>query len=270
MGNLNVATPTRDLVDTLEQIYRQYHQRAYVNPDPLAFLYDWEAVKDREIVGLVAACLAYGRVAQILKSVSAVIEKLGPSPYRFVTRKTLKIMQETFSGFRHRFADGDQMAALLYGAGRVIRQFGSLENSLAASLTPDGVNTLSALNHFYHHLTRGRCSPGHLLPDPGKTSACKRLHLYLRWMVRRDQVDPGGWRCISPSDLIIPLDTHMHTIGLRLAFTHRRQADLRTALEITDGFKKICRQDPVRYDFSLTRLGIRPELDMTILPSWQA
>jgi uncharacterized protein (TIGR02757 family) len=146
-------------------------------------------------VALVAACLAYGRVVQILKSVSVVIEKLGPSPYRFVTQKTLKTMQETFSGFRHRFADGNQMAALLFGAGRVIRQFGSLEKSLAAGLTPGGEKILPALGHFYHQLTRGRSSPGHLLPDPGKTSACKRLHLYLRWMVRMDDVDPGGWHC---------------------------------------------------------------------------
>lgn len=252
--------------DTLEQIYRQYHQRAYVHPDPLEFLYAWEDVKEREIVGLVASCLAYGRVVQILKSVSAILEKIGPSPHRFVTRCTLKTMQQAFSGFRHRFADGDQMAALLYGAGRVIRQFGSLENGLAAGLAPGRENLLPALTHFFRQLTRGRLSPGHLLPDPGKASACKRLHLYLRWMVREDRVDPGGWRCVAPSDLVIPLDTHMHTIGRRLGFTNRLQADMRTALEITTGFRAICTEDPVRFDFSLTRLGIRPELDMSLLP----
>lgn len=266
MGKLKAATHPHALMDTLERIYRQYHLRAYVHPDPLTFLYDWEDVRNREIVGLVASSLAYGRVVQILKSVSAVLEKIGSSPHRFVTRRTLKTMRKVFSGFRHRFADGNQMAALLYGAGRVIRQFGSLENGLADGLTPGAINTHAALGHFYRQLTRGRSSPGHLLPDPGKTSACKRLHLYLRWMVRADQVDPGGWRCVSPSNLIIPLDTHMHTIGRRLGFTSRRQADLRTALEITAGFKKIYSEDPVRFDFSLTRLGIRSELDMTILP----
>ncbi len=266
MGDLKAAMHQQSMVDTLEQVYRQYHQRAYVHPDPLEFLYAWENVKEREIVGLVASSLAYGRVAQILKSVSAILEKIGPSPHRFVTRCTLKTMQHTFSGFRHRFADGDQMAALLYGAGRVIRQFGSLENGLATGLTQDQANLLPGLTHFYHQLIRGRRSPGHLLPDPGKTSACKRLHLYLRWMVRKDQIDPGGWRCVAPSDLIVPLDTHMHTIGHRLGFTHRLQADRRTALEVTAGFKTICAQDPVRFDFSLTRLGIRPELDMDCLP----
>jgi uncharacterized protein (TIGR02757 family) len=88
-------------------------------------------------------------------------------------------------------------------------------------------------------------------------------------MVRRDDVDPGGWHCVVPSDLIVPLDTHMHTVGRRLGFTHRRQADLRTALEVTAGFRKICPEDPVRYDFSLTRLGIHPNLDITLLPRYQ-
>jgi len=266
MDRLTTHVNRQAVADTLDRIYRQYHQRAYVHPDPLEFLYAWEDVQEREMVGLVAACLAYGRVVQILKSVAAVLEKMGPSPRRFATRSPFKTMSQTFSGFRHRFADGDRLAALLYGAGRVVRQFGSLENGFAAGLTPNRENLFPALNHLFDQLTRGRRSPGHLLPDPGKTSACKRLHLYLRWMVREDRVDPGGWRCVAPSELVVPLDTHMHRIGRRLGFTHRHQADRRTALEVTDGFKTFCAEDPVRFDFSLTRLGIRSELDMECLP----
>ena len=251
---------------SLDRIYRHYHHRSYVHPDPLEFLYDWQSVAEREIVGLVASCLAYGRVAQILKSVSTVLKATGPSPHRFVTQRTLTFMQQTFSGFRHRFADGNQLASLLFGTGRVIREYGSLENCFAAGLASGRNNLQTALGHWFGQLTRGRHSPGHLLADPGKASACKRLHLYLRWMVRSDQVDPGGWRCLTPADLIIPLDTHMHTIGRRLGFSNRRQADLRTALEITDGFRAVCITDPVRYDFSLTRLGIRSELDINLLP----
>ncbi len=269
MGGLKTTACRQDVVETLEQIYQRYHRRAYVHPDPLEFLYAWEDAKEREIVGLVAACLAYGRVVQILKSVAAVLEAIGPSPRRFITRSTLRSMSQTFSGFRHRFADGDQLAALLYGAGRVVRQFGSIENGLADGLTPDRENLLPALTLFYGQLTRGRHAPGHLLPDPGKASACKRLHLYLRWMIREDRVDPGGWHCVAPSELMVPLDTHMHRVGRRLGFTHRHQADMRTALEVTAGFKAICAEDPVRFDFSLTRLGIRSELDMDCLPPGQ-
>ena len=95
-----------------------------------------------------------------------------------------------------------------------------------------------------------------LVPHPAKGSACKRLHLYLRWMVRRDAVDPGGWNGVPTAKLIVPLDTHMHRIGLGLGLTARRQADMRTALEVTRGFARHAPHDPVRYDFALTRLPI--------------
>jgi uncharacterized protein (TIGR02757 family) len=97
----------------------------------------------------------------------------------------------------------------------------------------------------------------HLLPDPARGSTCKRLHLYLRWMVRSDAVDPGGWRGIDPACLIVPVDVHMHRIGRALRFTQRRSPSLESAREITEAFRRIQPTDPVRYDFALTRFGIR-------------
>ncbi len=254
------------LAPHLEDIFRRFHRKAYIHPDPLEFLYRWKDVKEREIVGLVASSLAYGRVLQILKSVSVVLDTMGPSPYRYVTRTPLKIMAKDFSAFRHRFADGCHLSALLFGIGRVIRKFGSIEACLAQGMATCGSDPWSGLVHLYEQLTCGRKPLGHLLADPHKTSACKRLHLYLRWMVRSDAIDPGGWRCISPASLIVPLDTHMFAIGRRLGFTRRRQADRGAALEITDGFRAICPCDPVRFDFSLSRLGIRQELTLSLLP----
>ncbi len=101
---------------------------------------------------------------------------------------------------------------------------------------------------------------GHLVPSPEKGSACKRLLLYLKWMIRKDDVDPGGWN-LDPSKLVVPLDTHMYYITSKLGFTNRKSADLKTALEVTDVFKKISPNDPTKYDFALTRLGIKNELD---------
>ena len=111
MGQLTASGRRQPISESLDRIYRHYHHREFVHPDPLEFLYEWESVAEREIVGLVAASLAYGRVAQILKSVSTVLKVIGPSPRRFVTRQTLTSMQQTLSGFRHRFADGNPVAA---------------------------------------------------------------------------------------------------------------------------------------------------------------
>jgi uncharacterized protein (TIGR02757 family) len=103
---------------------------------------------------------------------------------------------------------------------------------------------------------------GRLLADPRDKSACKRLNLYLRWMVRRDDVDPGGWEGVRPAQLVVPLDVHMHRIGRALGLTQRQQADCRTALEVTEAFRKISPEDPVKYDFALTRLGIRDDTNL--------
>ncbi|MFW6062129.1 MAG: DUF2400 family protein [Planctomycetota bacterium] len=99
------------------------------------------------------------------------------------------------------------------------------------------------------------------MPDPSRGSACKRLLLWLRWMVRRDAVDPGDWRGVPASKLVIPLDVHMHRITRLLGFTRRKQANLATAMEVTAGFARLCPADPVRYDFALTRFGIHPDME---------
>lgn len=103
--------------------------------------------------------------------------------------------------------------------------------------------------------------PGHLIAIPCRGSACKRLHLFLRWMIRKDRVDPGGWEDIHPAGLIVPLDVHMHRICVNLGMTERKQPNLKTALEVTAAFKTVAPNDPVRYDFVLSRFGIRKDLD---------
>jgi uncharacterized protein (TIGR02757 family) len=120
--------------------------------------------------------------------------------------------------------------------------------------------TLPALSSFAREINVRACEQyNSLIPQPAKKSACKRLHLFLRWMVRSDEVDPGVWTGVSPAVLIIPLDTHMHRICGLLGMTARTQADMRTAHEITEGFRRVSPEDPVRYDFALTRLGILRE-----------
>ncbi|MFC1474950.1 TIGR02757 family protein, partial [bacterium] len=109
---------------------------------------------------------------------------------------------------------------------------------------------------FVDEIMRGGNRSCYLTPAPRRGSACKRMNLFLRWMVRRDDVDPGPWTDVPASKLVVPLDTHMHRISSGMGLTSRKQADLKTAIEITDAFRAISPEDPVRYDFALTRLGI--------------
>jgi len=233
-----------------------------VHPDPLEFLYDYQDTRDREVVALMASALAYGRVTQILKSVSSLLEKFGPSPFAFLMHATLKNLLSNLQDFKHRFTTGEEIAYMLWGAKKVIQKHGSLCLCFAGGLDKHHDTVLPALSTFAKtlngHSTR-HCL--FLIPDPERGSACKRLHLFLRWMVRCDNVDPGGWQTVPASKLIVPVDTHMHRIGRHLKLTRRKQADLRTALDMTYAFRQISPEDPVRYDFVLTRLGIRNDTD---------
>ena len=251
----------------LERLYLEYNRRELVHPDPLEFLYNYPEIKDREVAGLVASSLAYGRVNQILKSAGFVLEILGDAPAATVMSGNKDEFQKLLKGFRHRFTTGDDIAGLLEGARRGLDRFGSLGSCLNDNFQQSGGDICAALEGFIHTLrVEGGIKSAFVLPSPARKSACKRLFLYLRWMVRCDEVDPGGWDMIPPSALLVPLDTHMHHIATALGFTSRKQADLKASIEITRHFMQVNPDDPVKYDFALTRFGIREELDRLDIP----
>jgi uncharacterized protein (TIGR02757 family) len=247
--------------DNLDDLYARYNRREFVHPDPLAFLYGYGRERDREIVGLVASSLAYGRVAQIMKSIASVLERMGSSPFLFLMNASQEDLLSTFGEFRHRFTSGGDISFMLWSAREAIARHGSLHECFCAGLGQRDETVLPALSTFVKalRLAAPGCRSG-FLPSPDEGSACKRWNLFLRWMVRHDDVDPGGWTGVPPSRLIVPLDTHMHRIALGLGLTRRRQADGKTALEITRAFRKVAPEDPVRYDFVLTRMGIRKDM----------
>jgi uncharacterized protein (TIGR02757 family) len=253
----------RDLMKKkLEELYLLYNHRKYVHPDPLEFLYNYPDPLDRELVGLIASSLAYGRVAQILKSVSIILEKMHDSPRAFLMESSEKKLRSAFPGFRHRFTTGEEISSMLVKTRELIDQDGSLYESFLTCFHKDDETVIPALSAFVKRFNGNDCDyKNSLLPEPDKGSACKRLNLFLRWMVRKDDVDPGGWDGIPSSKLVIPLDTHMYRICSAVDMTCRKQADMQTAMEITDYFRALSPEDPVRYDFAITRLGIRKDTD---------
>ncbi len=245
--------------EDLEKLYLEFNHNELVAPDPLQFVWQYDDPRDREVVGLIASSLAFGSVAQILKSVAAVLANM-PHPARWTRDTRESSMRNVFHGFRHRFVDGNDLVDMLCGVRRALERHGSLRECFTAHMAPSDETILPALTAFVAEISEGvHRSRNYLLPAPQQGSACKRLNLFLRWMIRKDRVDPGVWTPMPASKLIVPIDTHMYRIGLGLAFTSRKQANMRTALEITEGFRRICTEDPVRYDFALTRLGMRKD-----------
>jgi uncharacterized protein (TIGR02757 family) len=243
--------------DLLDSLFAKYG-KTYLETDPVSIVHRFNSEEDIEVVGFISALLAFGNVLQIKRSVEALLERLGPHPAEFVKNFDFK-QKHIFYGFRHRFVGGDQIAALVYVLNKIIIDRGSIKNAFIDGFTPGDM--LGSLTRFVRSMKKAAGGEKgllkFLLPDPEGGSACKRLFLFLRWMVRRDGgVDFGIFDSVSPKELIIPLDTHIARLSHLFGLTRRKSNNLSTALEITDRLRRFDPRDPVKYDFALTRIGI--------------
>jgi len=254
---------------TLDALY-ETRSKVHLANDPLSFCHRFLAPEDQEIAGLIAASFAYGNVKIILRSLEFIFSRIGQSTRKFVENFDAEQGGELFAGFKHRFNDSRDLCALLYGTRLMLESAGSIENFFCRGYDPrkndlsDALATFtSSVLAFDYTPVFGTPSPPKnsyfrfLFPSPRSGSACKRLCMYLRWMIRpADGIDLGIWKQVSSSKLIIPVDAHIQRICGLLGFTVRRQADWKMACEITTALRKLSPEDPVRYDFSICHLGI--------------
>lgn len=259
----------KNLKDCLDKLYTAFDLK-FLSPDPLEFVHQFKKPEEREVVGLIASSLAYGRVDKILASIRSVLEKMGNKPYRFVVNFNPKTDTKIFDGFVHRFNTGKDIACLVYFAKQMIEESGSVGKFFLKGYSNADKSIKNALVSFSERVLSLAPSPIYgkqslpknagvrfFFPSPKDGSPCKRLNLYLRWMVRNgDKLDFGLWKDIPSNKLIIPLDTHIARISRNIGLTKRKSPDWKMAEEITENLKKLDPMDPVKYDFALCRLGI--------------
>lgn len=257
-----MVSSNEHLKELLESIYRRYNRRRYIASDPLCFVYEYEHKADMEIVGFFASALAYGRVKQIQASLSDLFGRMGESPYDFVMNFE-DCDSRAIAGFKHRFNTAGDICDLVRILQKALRDYGSLEKTFAAGYSVDDPDIVPGLTKFVDRLRSYAEKPeplsrglNYLLCSPENGSACKRLNLFLAWMVRKDAVCPGLWRGVKKSSLIIPVDVHMARLCKILGLYQRKTIDLKAAIEITEGFCRLKPEDPVKYDFALSRIGI--------------
>jgi uncharacterized protein (TIGR02757 family) len=253
--------PRRALKARLDRLLATFDPQARRATDPVGFVHRYARPEDREVVGLVASSLAFGQVATVRASVTRALGVLGPAPADVVDGASEGELRRRLDGFVHRVYRGPDVARMLARAGRVRRRHGSLGHAMATHFDGTGGDLREALARFADGLRGVRPSPGlaHLVSDPRAGSACKRLLLYLRWMVRPDDgVDLGQWP-LAPSCLLMPVDTHIHRIARNLRLTDRATASWRTAEDITAVLRDLDPTDPVKYDFALCHLGVSRE-----------
>ncbi|MBK8252323.1 MAG: TIGR02757 family protein [Polyangiaceae bacterium] len=229
--------------------------------DPIEFVHQYERSADKELVALLASAMAFGNVTALRAKIKEVLERIGPNVVE--KAEDLQSLRRILKGFRHRLFTGDDVARLLYGARSVQSAHGSLGNALRTFLNQHG-ELKAALIDWTGEIRRAgglnqkttRRGPAHILSNPAKGSAVKRLLLLLRWMIRpNDGVDLGLWP-IAPSVLLIPVDTHIHKLSRNLGLTDRRDVSFQTAVEITNKLRRFDNNDPVKYDFSLCHMGM--------------
>jgi uncharacterized protein (TIGR02757 family) len=261
-AKLKIRQPA--IKDVLERLYYKYSRRELIKPDPLQFVYKYSNQADKEIAGLLSAVLAYGRVEQIQNSLTKLFSIIGESPLTFVSDFG-PAHRRRLHRFKHRFTTGDDISDLLMLLKKILEQSGSIENYFLIGYSKTDKNIIPALSNFCDSLLGkytarhgGHLSNGlkYLLASPTRGSACKRLNLFLRWMVRDDAVDAGLWKSVDKAKLVVPIDVHMGRLCRILGFHDNKTVSMKTALKITGKFAEIEPNDPVKYDFSLSRVGI--------------
>ncbi len=245
------------MISDLDRLYNKYNRVEFIHPDPFEFVLRYSEKSDQEVVGLIASSFAVGNVFQILKFLESVFSKMGMSPSSYLLNSSEIKINSDFSGFYYRYYKDYHIIEFLLNIKRVLCTSGSIE-LWVNSLTNDDEET-------YYNLFRRMSGDFNLssalIPKSNGNSAFKRLALYFRWMVREDEIDLGLWKSLTPEKLIIPLDIHMTNISKILGFTKTSVNSVKNALTITGEFKKLSPEDPVKWDFALSRLGIHPDLD---------
>jgi uncharacterized protein (TIGR02757 family) len=262
-----VTDPRHTLGPRLERLYEAYN-REDAAVDPVQIVRRYTAREDQEVVGFCAAALAFGRVASVLNTIETLARVLGPSPARFVSTFDPAAPHPQLRAMVHRWTRGVDLVALLWILRQMLEQSSSIEGFFLEGYDPEAVDIGDALDSFsrralaldqraaYGRRRPTRTGVAYFFPRPSAGSGCKRQNLFLRWMVRKDEVDLGAWASVPRSKLIVPLDTHVIRLGKCLRLTRYTSPGWRMAAEITASLRAIDPVDPVRFDFSLCHVGM--------------
>jgi len=243
----------------LDLKYKQYNQVDFIPNDPISIPHLYTKKQDIEIAGFIAAMLAWGQRVTIINKCKAFFQLMDNSPHDFILHHTESDLRP-FESFKHRtFNSTDALYFIAFFKMHYVKNE-SLEDAFLINNT-NNWDAESALIHFSNYFFSIEDHPIRThkhIANPARKSACKRINMFLRWMVRTDDcgVDFGFWNKIDPKDLICPCDLHVDRVARKLGLITRKQTDWTTAIELTENLKKYDPNDPVKYDFALFGLGV--------------
>lgn len=254
-------TPTAaDLGEHLEAMVERYERPEFIEDDPIRFPHRYDDARDQEIIGLYAALLAWGRRSIVRRKLEELCTRMDDRPYRFVREFDLDRNGDQLRGFVHRTFQPVDALWLTRLLSLALERYGRLEHLFAEGLTEHDDHVGPAIQHFSTRLLElDPDRPDRLrkhLARPRAGSACKRLNMYLRWMVRPGPVDLNLWDSIRPDRLVLPLDVHAAAEARRHGILNRKSTDWKAALQVTRFCRRLDADDPARYDFALFGRGI--------------
>ncbi len=246
------------------QSYQKYHSPTYLSTDPLCTVHRFKNTDNLEITAIVSALLSYGRVNLIIRAIEEILTLAEQELLNFSTNTSFDEKVSILSNFKYRFNSGYDIAILLEIYKETLNQYGSFDACLAEHYSKNEQTMKSTLTSFCSEVstkaekyTLQKNYFNYLMPSPKNGSACKRLNMLFRWMVREDDgIDLGQWKSIPTNALIIPLDTHVATVSKELGLTSRKSPDWKCAEEITKALRTLDKNDPIKFDFSLCRIGM--------------
>ncbi len=259
---MNKAVPgNQQLKDFLDQKAEQYNNPAFIPDDPIAIPHQFSIRQDIEISGFFAATLGWGRRSMILSKCRELMARMDNAPYQFMLHHTDEDLKRLL-GFCHRTFNDTDLLYFVHFLSDYYKKANSLETAFAAAISPTAATVEVGLTHFHNLFFSLQDAPWRTrkhVATPARNSACKRLNMYLRWMVRCDTrgVDFGLWKNISPAQLVCPCDVHVERVARNLGLISRKDSSWLTALELTRHLRALDPSDPVRYDFALFGLGIQ-------------
>jgi uncharacterized protein (TIGR02757 family) len=248
-----------------------YHYKAFdksqISPDPLQFLHLFSKEEDIELMGFIASIFAYGNVKQIINTLDKILIITNSKPYDFVTNFSKTQNKIKLKGLKHRFYTEEDIQNLFFSLKNIYGRKSSLKNLFFENFNKEEKNIKNGLSSFSKNFVdeikkrtkAKKVSPGvrFMFPLPELGSACKRMNLFLRWMVRKDDLDFGLWNEIYPDKLVIPVDTHIARICKTLKLTTYRNLSWKMAEQITENLKVFDPADPIKYDFAICHIGMR-------------
>ncbi len=249
-----------DLHELLEQKYLQFNKKDFIKDDPISIPYQYSKKQDIEITAFWTAMLAWGQRITIINNATRLFEWMDHDPHNFIVNHE-ESDRKRFEGFVHRtFNDTDALYFLTFLQG-YYRKNKSLEN---AFITSDNSveNGLTQFHDIFFDLQHAPQRTRKHVSTPTRGSTCKRLNMFLRWMVRNEGVDFGIWKQLNSSQLLIPLDVHVDTIARNLGLIERKQTDWKTVIELTEKLREFDANDPVKYDFTLFGMGLESKISL--------